>query len=245
MLKKLLKKVGAAVVTVSIFILLGCSSIDQNQAEEMESLLQKKYGEEFVVTHIGGRWGTATNDTVTVFAHPKDDRDVVFEAVMTKDGKLAADGYIPGLMSQAINRILKQELLIKGIESESHTFMMNANSSSETNSNISLEEYVKKYKPGYFSGDMIIKEGANIKPEIFETALRAVYKAGLNTMYQVTIYAISKDDYDGCMKEYTKVPDVSEAWFIDYNVVDKIELIMDSKGFQVFKASKSGFNKGG
>ncbi len=35
----------------------------------MVNLLEEKYEEEFVVTHIGQRYGTATNDTVTTYVH--------------------------------------------------------------------------------------------------------------------------------------------------------------------------------
>lgn len=231
MLKKLLKKVSAVVMALSIFSLLGCSSIDQNQAEEMESLLQKKYDEEFVVTHIGGRWGTGTNDTVTTYVHPKKKKDVVFKAVMSKDGELIADGYIPGLISQAFNQIVESELSKEGIVSHTNTASMGADSSSETNTKISVEKYVKTYKPDYFAADMIVKEAADITPKKFENALRAAYKAGLNTNYQVGIYVIAKDDYEKCLENFKIEPDVTDAWYIDYDVVKQIDAVVDGNGF--------------
>lgn len=231
MLKKLLKKVSAVVMTLSIFSLLGCSSIDQNQAEEMESLLQKKYGEEFEVTHIGGRWGTGTNDTVTTYVHPKKKKDVVFKAVMSKDGELIADGYIPGLISQDFNQIVESELSKEGIVSHTNTASVGANSSSETNTKITVKEYVKIYNPEYFAATMIVKEAADITPEKFEQAVQAAYKAGLNKPYQVKIYVIAKNDYEKCLENFKTEPDVTDAWYIDYDVVKKITAVVDGNGF--------------
>jgi len=52
MLRKLLKKVSVAVMAVSIFSLIGCSAIDQQQAADVEKLLHEKYDQKFKATHI-------------------------------------------------------------------------------------------------------------------------------------------------------------------------------------------------
>lgn len=245
MLKKLLKKVSGVVMAVSIFSLIGCSEMDQQQAADVEKLLQEKYDKEFTATHIGGRYGTSNNDTVTTYVHPADQENLVFKAVADKDGKLVSDTYIPRVISNSINEILKQELANAGVESETFTFAMNADSSSETNPDISLEEYVTAYKPGYFSAHMIVKETPDLSAEKFEKALSAVYQAGLNTTFQVAIRVISEDEYEKCLEEFKQLPEVSKTWFTDYNVVDELKLIIDANGFQVFESSLTASNEDG
>ena len=215
-------------MSLSIFSLIGCSYIDKNQAADVEELLKEKYNQEFVVTDIGGRYGTAKNDTVTTYVHPKNNENLVFKAVMYKDGSLYSDGYIPRLIGDQLNQILKQELEKAGIKSETFTFVMNADSSPETNPKITLEEYVQKYKPGYFSAHMIVKEKSGLTPEQFEQALTAVYKAGLNTTFQVSIRVISKKDYDLCLEKFIQLSEVSKTWFIEFDVINEIKLNIDS-----------------
>lgn len=196
MSRKVLKNMILIFMVVSIISLLGCSDKDKEQATDVEKELQKKYKQEFKVTHIGGRYGTATNDTVTTYVHPLNQEELVFKALTTKDGSLLSDSYIPSIISKSINQILKQELGTVGIESETFTFVMQADSSKETNPNISLPEYTTTYKPGYFSAHMIVKETANITGEKFEQALKAVYQTGLNTTFQVSIRVIAAKEYE-------------------------------------------------
>lgn len=236
MLKKFLIKLSWAVMLISTLSLLGCSHIDKQQAADIEKLLQKKYDQEFKATHIGGRYGTANNDTVTTYVHPVDNENLVIKAVIDKNGELKSDNYIPRLISDSLNHILKKELGAAGIESESNTVVMDADSSSETNSDISLEEYVNKYKPRYFSADMIVKETANVTPETFEKALQEVYKAGLNTTFQVNIHVISKDDYEACLKKFLEQSEISDSMYVDYEVVDEMKLYIDSEAFHVHQA---------
>lgn len=236
MLKNILKKVSGVVMALSIFSLIGCSEIDKQQAADVEKLLKEKYDQEFKATHIGGRYGTANNDTVTTFVHPKENENLVFKTVMNKEGELQSDTYIPRVISNSLNQILKKELDGAGIESETYTFVMDVDNSSEKNPDISLEEYVTTYKPGYFSGQMIVKDDPDLTAESFEKALQAVYQAGLQTSFQVTIRVISEEEYEKCKEEFIKLPEVTKTWFLDYNVVNEMKLFIDSKGFQVYQS---------
>lgn len=240
MFKKILKKASVVVMAVSIFSLIGCGDMDKQQAADVEKLLQEKYDQEFKATHIGGRYGTENNDSVTTYVHPVDNEKLVVKAVMGKNGELESDNYIQRLISDSFNQILKKELGTTGIESESNTVVMDVDSSSETNPEISIEEYVNKYKPKYFSADMIVEETANITPEIFEKALQEVYKAGLNTTFQVNIHVILKDDYEACLKKFLEQTEISDSMYVDFEEVDEMKLYIDSEGFHVHQAGKGG-----
>ncbi|WP_462410821.1 hypothetical protein [Neobacillus sp. Marseille-QA0830] len=245
MIKKFLKKVGVIIMGLSIFSLIGCSEIDKEQAADVEQLLQKKYNQEFEATHIGGRYGTGNDGTVTTYLHPKNNEDLLFSAVMNEDGKLVSDNYIPRLISHSVNEVIKRELGSEGIDSETNTVVMEADSSSETNPEISLREYVNSYKPGYFSADMIVKESPGLTPEKFESALNAVYTAGLKTDFQVAIHVISDGNYEACHKEFMKQIQISDSMYVDFDVVNEMKLYIDSEGFHVFEVGKSASDKVG
>jgi hypothetical protein len=226
-------------MVVSIISLLGCNDIDKKQAADVENLLKEKYGQEFTVRSIGGRYGTANNDTVTTYVHPTNHESLLFKAIMTKDGKLVADSYIPRIISDSLNQVLQQELQNEGIESETFTFVMQADSSKESNPDISLEEYVTTYKPGYFSAHMIVKENANVTGENFEEALSAVYQAGLKTTFQVGIRVIAADEYEEALTEYKQLPEVTSSWFRNYNVIEEIDAVVDGNGYHFLTAGSN------
>ena len=231
MRKKVVKKIGVILMSISIFSLLGCSEVDQKQADHAVSLLEEKYSQKFVVTHIGERYGTATNDTITTIVHPEGKENLSFKTIMTKDGELIGDGYISRLISDQFNNILKKELESIGIESETFTLAMKTNSNGETDSSITIEEYVKKYQPGFFSAQAIVKDTGNVTGEQFEQALTRAYEAGSETIYQVQARVIPEEEYEKAREEFIKLTDVSSSWFLDYNVVDKIDVVADPNGY--------------
>ena len=227
----IMKKVRMLLSTFFLLSLLGCSSLNEKQAEQMVNLLEEKYEEEFVVTHIGQRYGTATNDTVTTYVHPKENENLSFKAIMTKDGQLVGDGYIPVLISDQFNDMMKSELEPLGIESETYTFIMKARSAGETDKSITIEEYVEKYQPAYFSAHMIVKDTGDVKGEQFEQALLKAYGAAQSTTYQIGIRIIPADEYDEAAKAYRKLSVVKDSWFSDYDLVDEIDAVADGNGY--------------
>lgn len=228
-----MKRVGIIIMAFSIFNLMGCGYVDNQQAGKIEKMLEEKYNSQFKATHIGGRYGTANNDTVTAYLHPINNESLVFSAVMTKKGELVSDNLIPRIVSNEINEILKDELEGFGVESETFTFVMKADSSSEINQEITLKEYVNKYKPDYFSAHMIVKESPGLTAETFEQAIKGIYNAGLSTTFQVNIRVISKEEYLTCVEEFLKLPSVTSTWFSDYSVVKEMMLYIDADGYKL------------
>ena len=96
-----------------MFSLIGCSAINQEQADQAISFLEEKYKQKFVATHIGERYGTSTNDTITTILHPEGKEYVTFKVITTKDGELVADGYTGALISEQFNTIMKKELILE------------------------------------------------------------------------------------------------------------------------------------
>lgn len=227
---------SVTILVILMISLLGCTNSDRNQAEDVEQLLKEKYGQEFTVRSIAGRYGTASNDTVTTYVQPDENEGLSFKAAMNKDGELVADSYIPRIISDSLNQVLKQELQSQGIESETMAVIMKADSSAEKNPDITLEEYVKTYKPGYFSADMIVKETLNLTAEHFEQALQSVYQAGLHTNFQVHIHVIAEQEYETVSAEYQQLAEVSDSWFSDYSVVDEMKVYIDEKGYHILQA---------
>ncbi|WP_068673707.1 hypothetical protein [Oceanobacillus sp. Castelsardo] len=234
-------------MAISIFSLLGCSEMDQKQADQAVSLVEEKYDQKFVATHIGERYGTATNDTITTILHPEGEESLAFKTITTKDGELIGDAYVPILISEKFNEIMKKELEPLGIESETYTFIMGTEQSSakETDTSISIGEYVDKYQPRYFSAHMIVKDTGDVKGEQFEQALLKAYQATNETMYQIGIRILPADEYEEAAKDYRTLPEVRDSWFRDYDLVDEIDAMADGNGYNFIHHSDPRYNKAG
>ena len=96
------RKAGVILMILSLLNLIGCSAIDKDTATQITTALQEKYVEEFKCDSIGNRFGTATNDTVTGYCYPSNEPEVLFTAVMDKDGNLVEDTYIPSYVTDIL-----------------------------------------------------------------------------------------------------------------------------------------------
>jgi hypothetical protein len=101
------------------------------QAEKAEELLYKKYGKEFVVDSLGGRWGTATDMFYTCACHPADDENFIFKATIAKDFSTLNDDY---------SKIIVQRNLTEGLEKELSDIGISASVFVEFHSDIGIEK---------------------------------------------------------------------------------------------------------
>lgn len=92
-------------MVATLLALCGCSSLNETTSNKIETSLEDKYGIEFEVSSIGGRYGTGGSSTVQTYVYPKNDETLHFKALTTKDGELK-DDYIPRLISENIDRVI-------------------------------------------------------------------------------------------------------------------------------------------
>lgn len=92
---------AAAALLCACLLLAGCTT----REEVVEKLLEKRYGEEFVVHKT---WSSGDSYAT---CSPKNNRDVVFEVRFSKDdGKIWNDRYVNAVVSFQISRKLEEEL---------------------------------------------------------------------------------------------------------------------------------------
>lgn len=68
------------------------------QTKLAKERLREKYGEEFELSAIGGRWGTGSNTTFTVIAYPVNNPELLFQAEISKEGTFMYDRYIDKIL---------------------------------------------------------------------------------------------------------------------------------------------------
>ncbi|WAA12483.1 hypothetical protein [Fervidibacillus halotolerans] len=151
MYKSIMKKVGIVFMIVSLLSLIGCGSLDQRQAKQIEKKLSEMYeGKTFEVLALGNRWGTLTNDTVT--AHVREvERDVVFIIKMNTKGEIVANSYSGSAVNKHLEDLLNKNLKEEGITADSLLMGLGGRDVSDLNPDIHLDEYITKYSPEFFS----------------------------------------------------------------------------------------------
>lgn len=83
----------------------------EKQAEMAEQMLYEKYGEEFVVESLGGRWGTATDYFYTCNVHPANNEELSFQATVSKDYTKLEDEYATIMSQKSAEKLLYDNCL--------------------------------------------------------------------------------------------------------------------------------------
>ncbi|WAA12481.1 hypothetical protein [Fervidibacillus halotolerans] len=259
-MSKISKKVGVVFLILSLFSLIGCGSLDQRQAKQIEKKLSEMYeGKTFEVLALGNRWGTLTNDTVT--AHVKDvERDIVFVIKMNTKGEIVANNYIGRWLNSQLESLLIKNFKGEGMIADSliigfvkkrppgtdPDMPLGLAFSTKLDPDISLSEFISEYEPEYFSGDLVIKESENNMGEAFIKAFRKTFEEIQQTHLQTHVWVIHKECYDELIEEFSRLPDVDNSWFDDKNVLSYFQFCIDENGVTNLKEEEvDGLLRGG
>lgn len=114
----------------------------REQAEMAEKMLYEKYGEEFVVESLGGRWGTATDGYYTCNCYPKNNESLKFQVTVDKDYTSFSDEYITKIGELELKKYLIDEL--KDICESPRILVSSRNQIVDSvNTEISVDEFIE------------------------------------------------------------------------------------------------------
>ncbi|WP_042459000.1 hypothetical protein [Neobacillus dielmonensis] len=110
------------------------------------------------------------------------------------------------MFGRTINNIVKGYLESEGLDGETTIVTTKINESlydtyrAESNIDMSIRQYIEKYKPEYIITQMIVKDTGNITPETFKNVITNMYQETANTAYEARIYVIKEKDYEKVRK---------------------------------------------
>lgn len=221
-------------VVLFLLNLVGCSFIAADNANDVVVHMKKKYGIEVEVTHVSHNNGNYTYFLTDL------EKGTRFTATTDKKGNILSDNLIPALMSDKVEELIKEEFKASGIEAEVHTYMMGTNSSDETNTDITLEEYVKSYKPKYLSSQILLKENPNITNEKIESVYNAIYKALLETTYQAKITIATDPLYEELAKSLNFNGKINQGVLYDHKQnFRELKAYIDQDGFHTLEGAEN------
>ena len=161
-------------VLTSMFGTSGCSAQGGKtpEAKIAETLLQKKYNEEFVIYSMGKRYGTLTGNTFTVMCSPKDNPNLKFNAEIDKDGSFMQDEYV----SRKVSDLIEKDLT-KTFSKNFKDFVIKVGAAGKTtdsnNSNMSIQEYFKLKNDTWFAIYIVIDKD-NLKDVSDDTIYNSI-----------------------------------------------------------------------
>lgn len=199
----------------------------QNQAEMAEKLLYEKYGEEFVVESLGGRWGTATDGYYTCNCYPKSDESLKFQATVDKDYDYIADEYATKRAEiNAANYIY--ENCLKSIDDNARVFVYSGNQTIDSNnSNLTIEEFLDNNSIYYYAY-IIVDKGSNVDAILKNISHTPFYESEVEM--DLTIFLIDDDQkerFNEWNKTYKKLDD--EFFSLFENAEKKFYAIKNSE----------------
>lgn len=220
-----LKKAGVILMVLSLINLFGCSALNKENAKEITTELNKKYGEDFACKSIGNRLGTADKDTVTAYCYPESDPELLFQVIMNTDGELESDTYVSSYVSQILEKELAEELKGQNVTAHINASAYGYGDSKDISSpkGLTIDGFIEK-KPGAKFTAMIIVDSNSDNGQL-PTAIYEAY-SNLASKYPQLVFGsqvriIGDKDYEKCAKEMGEYPTVSSTFFQDYDVQGK------------------------
>ena len=216
------RKAGVILMILSLLNLIGCSAIDKDTANQITTVLQEKYGEEFKCDSIGNRFGTATNDTVTGYCYPTEDSSVLFKVVMNKDGHLVEDTFIPSYVSNLLENAIVEEFQTQKVIAHVNASVYGYEEINKFSSvkDLTINNFLQEESGSKFSAHIIIDESSGM--EKLGASINDVYLKISEKYPQLSLGAqikiISDTDFLECAKAMDASPTVSKTLFEKYDV---------------------------
>ena len=180
------------------------------------SLLHEKYNKNFSVQRIGNRYGGETNDFVTLYCSPEDNKNLVFLIKLNKDKELVEDDYMMKSISYQLEKGILDEFEKHHINIIVKSEIIGIN---KVNEIIDIQDLINKYKDISFLVYIICKD--NIEEQDLKSIYEELNKKYDNLFLKSFIYIIEEDNYKICYENTKTLPTVTNSIIQKYNVKNK------------------------
>lgn len=212
-LKKFLIVLTVLIMEVNM---TSCININSGIKNTTISQLENKYNCNFEVTHIGNRLNYSTG---TLFL--KDSDDIYFSAVTDSKTSLVEDDYIRQRVVFQFKSIILDRLAKNDINANiSSVIMCKIDCSEERDKNITLQDFISKYKVDEISTYICIEESNLNEKNInlfYEILKEQSTKLGI--AISCSIFNIATHSYNDCSKQMSLNPDINNTWFDQFSPI--------------------------
>lgn len=189
--------------------LTGMSEEREGESETVKKLLSAKYGQSFLVTHIGDRYNTGTT---TLFCQPDDGSDVSFTVIFKPLENTFSDDYPVRKAAFAFDRELSDALSAKGITAASLTILGEADSSSAGEWK-EPAAFIKAAGTKYLFSRIAVK-GASLTQQELDVFLGVLADTGEkcgDIRFVSSVFLIPEETYEACSAKLSGMPHMTDA----------------------------------
>lgn len=201
---------------------------DSNNAEEITTLLEEKYGKEFGVKSIGNRLANDGADLLTAYCYPKDDEAIIFEAVMSVEKKLISDDYPVRIIEVETNKRIAQSFSQNGIKASANVSVSKLPEGADV-LNMNLKQLISAYPKLSVTFTTIVCDGADAR-KVYDTVVSLLsdfYSGDSEMLLGTTIWKYDESSYDACLSEMSSIPNIGKTALEQHGPKSKVNIAMD------------------
>ena len=208
---------------LSIFDIIGNGVGNAEIGAVIKEKLQNKYKEKFLIKKIGNRYGSANEDTVTVYSCPKKNENLIFTATLNREQTKLEDDYLIKRVSYEIEKNIKNKFKENDLNIIIKAEIIGKN---QLNEFLSVQEFINKYENTNFLVYIISYD--EITNEILEKIFNNLNDEYENVYLKSLIYTIDKKDFEDLYNLSNTIPTLTSS------IIEKAE-IKNTKIMKLFE----------
>lgn len=208
---------------LSIFDIIGNGVSNAEIGEVIKEKLRNKYKEEFLIKKIGNRYGSANEDTVTVYSCPQNNESLIFTATLNREQTKLEDDYLIKKVSNEIEKNIKNKFKENNINVIIKIEIIGKN---QLNEFLSVQEFIDKFRNTNFLAYIISYD--EITNEMLEKIFYNLNNEYENIYLKSLIYTINKKDFEDLYSLSNTIPTLTSS------IIEKAE-IKNNKIIKLFE----------
>lgn len=212
-------KVGLFMM-ISLFQLFACSELSKKTAKTVTNYLEKKYGEEFIVTHIGDR---LNNNTTKLYVKPAKNEMITFTAYIDAKDNIIED-YVNNIILSKVETEVQKLFSKSGIDCAVNLVITNDNIH-ETDRDLSIDEFMNKNNIDFLFMRLIIDNSTSNKQEI--TEILKQFKSLYPIDCKIDVYILPTDTFEECKTDFLSYPSVNSTRIKSYSPITNFQIMIE------------------
>lgn len=187
-----------------------CARVNKATAADVSNALKARYGESFVVTHIGNRLNTKT---ATTYVHPENNNRIVFTAIIDHDGNVI-DDYATNIVMDSLEQNLQRKLEDKGIICSVNAVITEDNIV-ETDTELDPNSFMEKHGIESVLVRLIVDDNSESSENLITILEQMSVEYSFDIV--VSVYYLDHNAFELCKKDFSTYPSVGATRIKSYD----------------------------
>ncbi len=185
----------------TIFKLIGNGQLNNETVQDIKDKLIEKYNEPFEISHLGARFGTYSNNSVTAYCYPVCNNKLIFTSILNRDRVHFSDDYYLRMICHEIEELLTEKFRKEKITANVRVLTFGIEKYEEK---VSVQEFINKEKNVSFLAKIIVKN--NCSRDLIEKIMDEIKEQYNNIELKGIFYILENNYYDEIVEQYSHIP---------------------------------------